>query len=63
MKVYPGQRAGGLEADLMATNELSAHAYLQVRYIDLLYHRVFKVLAFLSNFPLTCNTVRAKVEV
>ncbi|KAL3630809.1 hypothetical protein CASFOL_023793 [Castilleja foliolosa] len=28
-KVYPGQRVGGLEADLMASNELSAHASLQ----------------------------------
>ncbi|KAL8538356.1 hypothetical protein ACS0TY_000373 [Phlomoides rotata] len=28
-KVYPGQRVGGLEADLMAANELSAHASLQ----------------------------------
>lgn len=30
MKVYPGQQVGGLEADLMAANELSAHASLQV---------------------------------
>ncbi|GFQ03367.1 hypothetical protein PHJA_002480500 [Phtheirospermum japonicum] len=29
-KVYPGQQVGGLEADLMASNELSAHASLQV---------------------------------
>ncbi|KAG9454392.1 hypothetical protein H6P81_007296 [Aristolochia fimbriata] len=28
-KVYPGQRAGGVEADMMAANELGAHAYLQ----------------------------------
>ncbi|KAL0400454.1 UNVERIFIED_CONTAM: hypothetical protein Slati_4075300 [Sesamum latifolium] len=28
-KVYPGQQVGGLEADLMASNELSAHASLQ----------------------------------
>lgn len=28
-KVYPGKQVGGLEADLMATNELSAHASLQ----------------------------------
>ncbi|OMO96503.1 hypothetical protein COLO4_15235 [Corchorus olitorius] len=28
-KVYPGQRAGGLEADMMAANELNAHAFLQ----------------------------------
>ncbi|XP_020085010.1 uncharacterized protein LOC109707893 [Ananas comosus] len=28
-KVYPGQRAGGTEADMMAANELSAHASLQ----------------------------------
>ncbi|XP_058086807.1 uncharacterized protein LOC131233942 isoform X2 [Magnolia sinica] len=28
-KVYPGQRAGGSEADMMAANELSAHAFLQ----------------------------------
>lgn len=30
MKVYPGQQVGGFEADLMAANELSAHASLQV---------------------------------
>ncbi|KAL5542082.1 hypothetical protein UlMin_009792 [Ulmus minor] len=28
-KVYPGRRAGGNEADMMAANELNAHAYLQ----------------------------------
>ncbi|KAH7522225.1 hypothetical protein FEM48_Zijuj07G0115800 [Ziziphus jujuba var. spinosa] len=28
-KVYPGQRAGGNEADMMAANELNAHAFLQ----------------------------------
>ncbi|KAG8647933.1 hypothetical protein MANES_09G127400v8 [Manihot esculenta] len=28
-KVYPGQRAGGVEADMMAANELNAHAVLQ----------------------------------
>lgn len=28
-KVYPGQQVGGIEADLMAANELSAHASLQ----------------------------------
>ncbi|XP_074311720.1 uncharacterized protein LOC141647441 [Silene latifolia] len=28
-KVYPGQRAGGPEADMMASNELSTHAFLQ----------------------------------
>lgn len=28
-KVYPGQRAGGIEADIMAANELSTHAFLQ----------------------------------
>ncbi|XP_006854047.2 uncharacterized protein LOC18443803 isoform X1 [Amborella trichopoda] len=28
-KVYPGQRIGGQEADLMAANELDAHAFLQ----------------------------------
>ncbi|KAK1285088.1 hypothetical protein QJS10_CPB20g01215 [Acorus calamus] len=28
-KVYPGQRAGGIEADMMAANELNAHASLQ----------------------------------
>ncbi|ONK71742.1 uncharacterized protein A4U43_C04F11900 [Asparagus officinalis] len=28
-KVYPGQRAGGAEADMMAANELNAHASLQ----------------------------------
>lgn len=30
MKVYPGQRAAGIEADMMAANELNAHAFLQV---------------------------------
>ncbi|XP_048496729.1 uncharacterized protein LOC104887995 isoform X3 [Beta vulgaris subsp. vulgaris] len=30
-KVYPGQRAGGVEADMMAANELSTHLYLQSR--------------------------------
>ena len=34
MKVYPGQRAGGIEADKMAANELSAHALLQVGYFE-----------------------------
>ncbi|TXG48735.1 hypothetical protein EZV62_024610 [Acer yangbiense] len=28
-KVYPGKRAGGVEADMMAANELNAHAFLQ----------------------------------
>ncbi|KAI6672149.1 hypothetical protein NL676_000055 [Syzygium grande] len=28
-KVYPGQRAGGTEADMMAANELNSHAFLQ----------------------------------
>ncbi|KAH9784136.1 protein kinase domain-containing protein [Citrus sinensis] len=28
-KVYPGQRTGGIEADMMAANELNAHAFLQ----------------------------------
>ncbi|XP_030506838.2 uncharacterized protein LOC115721879 [Cannabis sativa] len=28
-KVYPGQRAGGIEADMMAANELNAHIFLQ----------------------------------
>lgn len=31
VQVYPGQRAGGVEADMMAANELSTHLYLQVR--------------------------------
>ncbi|KZV48325.1 hypothetical protein F511_26542 [Dorcoceras hygrometricum] len=30
LKVYPGQQVGGIEADLMAANELSAHSSLQV---------------------------------
>ncbi|XP_010456554.1 PREDICTED: uncharacterized protein LOC104738013 [Camelina sativa] len=30
-KVYPGTRAGGVEADMMAANELNAHSFLQVR--------------------------------
>lgn len=34
MKVYPGQRAGGIEADKMAANELNAHALLQVGYFE-----------------------------
>ncbi|CAA6669640.1 unnamed protein product [Spirodela intermedia] len=28
-KVYPGLRAGGVEADMMAANELNCHAFLQ----------------------------------
>ncbi|KAK1410000.1 hypothetical protein QVD17_36532 [Tagetes erecta] len=28
-KVYPGKQIGGLEADMMASNELKSHAYLQ----------------------------------
>ncbi|XP_062150367.1 uncharacterized protein LOC133858932 [Alnus glutinosa] len=28
-KVYPGQLAGGMEADMMAANELNAHSFLQ----------------------------------
>lgn len=32
MKVYPGQQIGGVEADMMAANELNAHAFLQVEY-------------------------------
>ncbi|XP_058206423.1 uncharacterized protein LOC131319957 isoform X2 [Rhododendron vialii] len=28
-KVYPGQQVGGVEADMMAANELNAHAFLQ----------------------------------
>uniref|UniRef100_A0A803KSS0 Protein kinase domain-containing protein n=1 Tax=Chenopodium quinoa TaxID=63459 RepID=A0A803KSS0_CHEQI len=28
-KVYPGQRTGGAEADMMAANELSTHVFLQ----------------------------------
>ncbi|XP_043694932.1 uncharacterized protein LOC122645675 isoform X1 [Telopea speciosissima] len=28
-KVYPGQRAGGIEADMMAANELKTHIFLQ----------------------------------
>lgn len=32
MKVYPGQRAAGIEADMMAANELNAHAFLQVKW-------------------------------
>ena len=31
IKVYPGRRSGGIEADMMAANELNAHAFLQVR--------------------------------
>lgn len=31
MQVYPGQQVGGVEADMMAANELNAHAYLQVK--------------------------------
>ncbi|KAI4363614.1 hypothetical protein MLD38_019808 [Melastoma candidum] len=28
-KVYPGRRAGGIESDMMAANELNTHAFLQ----------------------------------
>lgn len=31
VQVYPGLRAGGVEADMMAANELNCHAFLQVR--------------------------------
>jgi hypothetical protein len=31
MKVYPGTRAGGVVADMMAANELNSHMFLQVR--------------------------------
>ena len=30
MQVYPGKQVGGLEADMMASNELKTHAFLQV---------------------------------
>lgn len=30
MQVYPGKQVGGSEADMMAANELNAHASLQV---------------------------------
>ncbi|XP_065008824.1 uncharacterized protein LOC135639036 isoform X3 [Musa acuminata AAA Group] len=30
-KVYPGRRAGGVEADMMAANELGTHVFLQLR--------------------------------
>ncbi|KAK9095561.1 hypothetical protein Scep_027030 [Stephania cephalantha] len=33
-KVYPGQRAGGTEADMMATNELNTHSFLQSNLMD-----------------------------
>ncbi|CAM8944870.1 unnamed protein product [Rhodiola kirilowii] len=33
-KVYPGKRVAGVEADMMAANELNAHAYLQEDSID-----------------------------
>ncbi|GAB2227633.1 hypothetical protein Droror1_Dr00009460 [Drosera rotundifolia] len=29
LKVYPGRRAAAIEADMMAANELEAHAFLQ----------------------------------
>lgn len=32
LKVYPGQRAAGIEADMMAANELSAHTFFQVKW-------------------------------
>lgn len=32
VQVYPGRRAGGVEADMMAANELNAHTFLQVSY-------------------------------
>lgn len=41
MKVYPGQRAAGIEADMMAANELNAHAFLQVCFI-FNYQKIFK---------------------
>lgn len=32
LQVYPGKQVGGLEADMMASNELKSHAFLQVHY-------------------------------
>ncbi|KAK9144246.1 hypothetical protein Sjap_004149 [Stephania japonica] len=33
-KVYPGQRTGGIEADMMAANELNTHSFLQSNPMD-----------------------------
>lgn len=41
MKVYPGKRAGGLEADMMAANELNAHVFLQVTDSFRFFHNLF----------------------
>lgn len=43
-KVYPGKRAGGLEADMMAANELNAHAFLQVILSFLAFIILFNIL-------------------
>ncbi|KAL3342458.1 hypothetical protein AABB24_026468 [Solanum stoloniferum] len=45
-KVYPGQQVGGIEADMMAANELNAHASLQSNPKDVCPH----IQALLGGF-------------
>ncbi|KAK9732444.1 hypothetical protein RND81_04G000700 [Saponaria officinalis] len=48
-KVYPGQRAAGPEADLMASNELSTHAFLQSTSTPRCHNLLLLVGAFETN--------------
>ncbi|KAM2783181.1 hypothetical protein COP1_012693 [Malus domestica] len=45
-KVYPGQRAGGNEADMMAANELNAHLFLQNNSNDICQNLVLLIGGF-----------------
>ncbi|KAG6571810.1 hypothetical protein SDJN03_28538, partial [Cucurbita argyrosperma subsp. sororia] len=48
-KVYPGKRAGGLEADMMAANELNAHVFLQSSSSDISSNLALLVGGFETN--------------
>ncbi|XP_022952093.1 uncharacterized protein LOC111454854 [Cucurbita moschata] len=48
-KVYPGKRAGGLEADMMAANELNAHVFLQSSSADICSNLALLVGGFETN--------------
>ena len=50
MKVYPGQQVGGFEADLMAANELSAHASLQVFCLTPIFDRMSMLIVYTPSF-------------
>lgn len=47
--MYPGKRAGGFEADMMAANELNAHAFLQSSAEDICSNLVLLVGGFETN--------------